>query len=77
MWGRSSTVLEQADERRQKPCLFFVQCLQRLSLLYLPESICAWMVAIATLDGEDPAVAQRGCGVDRDMNLGLKNTNEV
>ena len=60
MWGRSSTVAEHPGERRQNPCLFLDQCLQRLSLLYRPLIICAWMVAIETFAGEDPAVVQRG-----------------
>jgi hypothetical protein len=69
-------MLEQLGERRQNPPLFFDQCLQRLSLLYRPEIICAWMVAIAILDGEDPEVVHNGCGVVSDINLGLKNSRE-
>ena len=46
--------------------------LHRCSVLYLPESICACTVAIATFAGEEPTVDQIGCGDTRDINCGLK-----
>ena len=72
----SSTKLEQEGESKQNPSLFLLQCLHKLSLLYRPEIILAWTVAIAILEGDDPHVAHNGCGEVRDMNSGLKNVSE-
>ena len=71
----SSMVFLQGD-RRQNPSLFLDQCLHRPSLLYRPEIILACTVAIAIFDGDDPQVVQRGWGVERDMNFGLKKVKE-
>jgi hypothetical protein len=40
--------------------LFFDQWLQRASVRYLPESMTACTVAMATLAGEEPAVVKSG-----------------
>ena len=52
------------------------QCLQRLSDRYLPDNSWAWMVAMAILEGEDPADVHKGCGETRDIKRGLKNVRE-
>ena len=76
MCCRSSGVLEQAGESRQTPEEWIFQLLHNASVLYRPESICAWIVAIATLAGDDPAVVQMGCGLISDIWLGLKKIKE-
>ena len=76
MWEISSITLEHAEDRRQKPDWLLDQCRHRPSLLYRPEIICAWMVAIATFDGDDPAVDHIGCGVVNDIKAGLKKARD-
>ena len=72
MWGRSSTVFLHESEIRHTPLLFFDQCLHKYSVLYLPESICAWTVAIATFEGEQPAVVHIGWILVNDIKFDLK-----
>ena len=36
----------------------------------------AWMVAIATFAGEEPAVVHRGCGAVSDIYKGLNDPND-
>ena len=73
---RRSSCSEQEVESRQFPPLFLDQWLQSFSVLYLPEIIKAWMVAMATFAGDCPAVVHIGCGVVNDINAGLKNSKE-
>ena len=60
MWKMSSGVEEHSGERRQIPALLFDQLLQSSSVLNLPETIWPWMVHMATLAGELPAVDHIG-----------------
>ena len=64
---KMSSVTLQDSERRQVPVTFLDQCEQSFSVLYLPEIILAWTVAMANLAGEDPAVHQIGWGLVSDM----------
>ena len=36
----------------------------------------AWTVAMATFEGEEPAVVHNGWGVTRDMNAGLNDVKD-
>ena len=72
IWLRSSTEEEHDGESRQRPVQFNFQLLHNDSVLYLPESIRAWTVAIVTFAGEDPADDQIRYVVVRDMYKGLK-----
>ena len=60
MCGRSSIDVLNCSDSIQTPVLLLDQCLHMYSVLYLPETICAWMVAIATFEGEHPAVDHNG-----------------
>ena len=75
IWGMSSRWSEQVSDRRQFP-LRFVQCLHKASVLYRPESMDACIVAIATFDGEDPAVVKSGWQEVIDMKHGLKKDSD-
>ena len=72
----SSSCPEQSSDRRQCP-LLLVQWLQRASVLYRPETMVAWIVAIATFDGEDPADVKSGWQEVMDIKQGLKKEREV
>ena len=72
----SSDVSLQLPASKHTPLLFFDQWLHRASVRYLPDTITAWTLAIATFAGEEPAVVQIGCGVVNDINAGLKEANE-
>ena len=67
---------DEDEQRRQDPFLLEDQCLQRRSVQKRPEIIFAVTEAIATFDGEDPAVVHIGWGFVRDMKDGLKNDKE-
>ena len=56
----SSMVSAQAEDNWQDPEEAGVQCLMRDPHLYLPESITACTVAIATFIGFDPALIHKG-----------------
>ena len=73
MWGMSSNISQQACESWHVPCLLLDQWLHRASVLYRPETMIACTLAIATLEGEEPAVLKRGCEDVMDMKHGLKN----
>ena len=62
----------QAEDSKQTPLLFSDQWLQSNSVRYLPDNINALVVAMAILEGDEPAVNQRGWGFERDMKFGLK-----
>jgi hypothetical protein len=68
----SSLVSEHSSERRQTPLLFLDQWHQRAFVRYLPETMTACTVAMATLEGEEPAVLKSGCVEVMDMQQGLK-----
>ena len=72
----SSTVFTQDGDRRQIPSLFFDQCLHKLSLLYRPEIILDWIVAIAMDAGEDPQVVQSGWGAERGGSKSGRNSED-
>ena len=74
--GMSSSCPEQFSDRRQCP-LLLVQWLQRASVLYRPETMIAWIVAIATFDGEDPADVKSGWQEVMDIKQGLKKESDV
>ena len=65
----SSNVLQDEDDL-QEPLGLLLQWLHRPSVLYLPDNMTDCTDAMETLDGEDPAVVQRGCGEERDMYFG-------
>ena len=76
MWVRSSNTSLQSFESKHTPFLFWDQWLHSASVRYLPETMTACTVAIATFAGEEPAVVQIWCGVVNDINAGLKEANE-
>ena len=73
----SSGVEEQDTERRHTPVQCIDQLLHSFSVLYRPESIRAWVVAMTIFEGDEPGVDHIGCGFDKDMKEGLKNSNYV
>ena len=73
----SSAVEEQDSESWHTPVLCFVQLLHSFSVLYRPESIRAWVEAMAIFAGDEPGVDHIGCGLDKDMKESLKNSKDV
>ena len=57
---------------RHHPFLFADQCLHNNSVLYLPDSIRAWTMALDTSYDDEFAAVHSWCGVERDMNSGWK-----
>ena len=75
MWERVPTWPSHPGSLHRPASLELFQLLINLSVLYLPDNILAETTALLTSNGL-PAVVQIGCGVERDMNDGLKNSSE-
>ena len=56
--------------------LFVDQWLLSSCVLYLPDNILHWTVAIDMFAGDEPAVDHIGCGLDKDMNSGRKYVSD-
>ena len=64
-------------ESLQNPLLPGVQWRTKLSVLYLPEIRAACTEAITIFVGEGPVVDQIGWGFFKDINSGLKYSNDL
>ena len=58
LWERF--VFQQPGRKHRPPLLHGVQCPERASTLYLPDSCLAWVVAFLTSQGEEPQVVNKG-----------------
>ena len=74
MWVISSGDWQEGDSLQCSVLLSHL--LHNFWVLYLPDNMIAWHVAIDTLVGDAPAVVQSGWGVVKDMNSGWKYWRE-
>ena len=54
------SVFQQPGREHRPPLFHGVQCPERASTLYLPDSSLAWVVAFSTSQGEEPQVVKIG-----------------